>query len=41
MTLLESTVEDLTKAFLSVGGSDPTTSFGRLQEAVDKELGKR
>jgi hypothetical protein len=40
MTLLESTVEDLAKAFLAIGGSNTTLSFGRVQELVDEELGR-
>ena len=40
MVLLESTVNDLAKSFLSQGGDDKEISFGRLQIEVDKELGK-
>jgi hypothetical protein len=38
MTLLESTVEDLTKAFLSIAGDNKELAFGRVQQMVDKEL---
>jgi hypothetical protein len=38
MILLESTVEDLTKGYLTTIGSKKTLSFGRLQKDVDKEL---
>lgn len=38
MTLLESTVEDLTKGFLNVGGSSKELSFGRVQKLVNEEL---
>jgi len=40
MTLLESTVEDLTKAFLSTAGENKELSFGRIQQSVDAELRK-
>ena len=40
MVLLESTVNDLAKSFLTQGGDDKEISFGRLQIEVDKELGK-
>lgn len=40
MTLLESTVEDLSKSFLQLGGENKEISFGRIQEQVDEELGK-
>lgn len=40
MTLLESTVEDLSKSFVTLGAEDKETSFGRIQKAVDEELGK-
>ena len=40
MVLLESTVNDLAKSFLSQGGDDKELSFGRLQIEVDKEFGK-
>jgi hypothetical protein len=39
MVLLESTVHDLTKSFLALGGEDKTLSFGRLQREVAQELG--
>lgn len=38
MMVLESTVEDLTKGYLSAAGSKKSLSFGRLQEPVDEEL---
>jgi|APIni6443716594_1056825.scaffolds.fasta_scaffold641765_1 hypothetical protein len=38
MTLLESTVEDLTKGLLTVGGSSKELSFGRVQQLVNEEL---
>lgn len=39
MMALESTVEDLTKGYLSVAGSRESLSFGRLQGSIDEELG--
>jgi hypothetical protein len=39
MMVLEATVEDLTKGYLSAIGSKKSLSFGRLQEPVDQELG--
>lgn len=38
MTLLESTVENLTKAFLSLGGENKALSFGRIRQMVETEL---
>ena len=38
MTLLESTVEDLTKGYLAVTKSQNSLSFGRLKKSVDEEL---
>ena len=38
MMVLESTVEDLTKGYLSAIGSQKSLSFGRLQEPIDEEL---
>ena len=38
MILLESTVEDLTKGLLAVGGNDKELSFGRVQQLVKEEL---
>jgi hypothetical protein len=38
MILLESTVNDLAKSFLSQSGDDKELSFGRLQIEVDKEF---
>lgn len=40
MTLLESTVEDLSKSFVDLGAEDKEISFGRIQKAVDAEIGK-
>jgi hypothetical protein len=37
---LESTVEDLAKAYITIGGENKEISFGRIQKEVDKELGK-
>ena len=39
MMLLESTVEDLTKGYLTAAGSQQALSFGRLRGAVEEELG--
>jgi hypothetical protein len=38
MTNLESTVQDLTKSYLSLGGEDKTLSFGRVQQQVEAEI---
>jgi hypothetical protein len=38
MLLLESTVEDLTKGYLAAAKSKKSLSFGRLKNAIDKEL---
>lgn len=38
MNILESTVEDLAKSFLTLGCEDKEISFGRVQQQVDKEL---
>ncbi|KPJ71955.1 hypothetical protein AMJ52_08020 [candidate division TA06 bacterium DG_78] len=38
MMILESTVEDLTKGYLSATGTQKSLSFGRLQEPIDEEL---
>jgi len=38
MLLLESTTEDLTKAFLAASGSSEPLSFGRLQPQIHQEL---
>ncbi len=40
MLLVESTVEDLAKSFLTIGGSNKEISFGRVQKLVDEELTK-
>ncbi len=39
MKLLESTVEDLTKGYLTAIQSQEPLSFGRLQKQIDKEVG--
>jgi hypothetical protein len=39
MTLLESTVEDLTKGYLTAIKSQMPLSFGRLQKQIDEEVG--
>jgi hypothetical protein len=39
MVLLESTVEDLTKGYLTAIKSQEPLSFGRLQKHVEEELG--
>ena len=36
---LESTVEDLAKAYVTTGAEDKELSWGRIQVEVDKELG--
>jgi hypothetical protein len=41
MTLLESTVEDLTKGYLASIGNQNTLSFGRLKKSIDEELVNR
>lgn len=38
MDILEPTVEDLSKSFLTLGGEEKEISFGRIQELVTKEL---
>jgi len=38
MMLLESTVEDLTKGYLTAIKSQKSLSFGRLQKAIDEEI---
>lgn len=38
MTLLESTVEDLTKSYLALEGNKKSLSFGRLQNEISEEL---
>lgn len=40
MHLLETTVEDLSKGFLTVGGENKEISFGRIEKLVDKELNR-
>lgn len=40
MLTLESTVEDLAKGFLAIGGNDKDLSFGRLDRQLKDELGK-
>lgn len=39
MTLLESTVEDLTKGFLAAARSEEKLSFGRIRNLVEEEIG--
>ncbi|MGL5439853.1 MAG: hypothetical protein ACRDB0_01615 [Paraclostridium sp.] len=39
MQVLEPTVEDLAKGFLTIGGESKEISFGRVQKQVDDELG--
>jgi len=39
MILLESTVEDLTKGYLTASKSQEPLSFGRLQKQIDEEVG--
>ncbi len=39
MKVLEPTVEDLAKGFLSIGGESKEIYFGRVQKQVDEELG--
>lgn len=39
MILLESTVEDLTKGFLTAAKSEKALSFGRLRKSIDEEIG--
>ncbi len=38
MTMLESTVEDLTKGYLAVAKSQNALSFARLKKSIDKEI---
>ena len=38
LTTLESTVEDLAKGYIRLGGDDKEISFGRVQRQVDEEL---
>ena len=40
MMLLETTVEDLTKGYLAIGGSNKELSFGRIQQLINEELPK-
>ena len=39
MEVLETTVENLTKGYLSLAGDDKEISYGRLQKQLDSELG--
>ncbi len=39
MDLLEPTVEDLTKDFLAASGVNQEFSSGRLQKAIEQEIG--
>jgi len=41
MGSLESTVEDLAKGYMAVGGEDKQLSFGRLMPQVEGEIGER
>jgi hypothetical protein len=41
MKLLESTVEDLTKGYLTAIKSQIPLSFGRLQKQIDEEVGSK
>ena len=40
MEVLEPTVEDLAKGYLSLGGENKEISFGRVNEQVEKELSR-
>jgi len=40
MLTLESTVHDLTKSFIALGGEDKELSFGLLEQQVNEELKK-
>ena len=40
MHILEPTVEDLAKSFLTLGGENKEISFGRVQKLVDEELNR-
>ncbi len=40
MCELESTVEDLSKSFITIGGDNKEISFGRIQKEVDEEIFK-
>lgn len=37
-TLLESTVEDLTKGFLTAAGTEESLCFGRLEDEIQEEI---
>jgi len=41
MRILEPTVEDLSKGFLSIGGDNKEISFGRVRKQVVDELGTK
>jgi hypothetical protein len=41
MEVLETTVEDLAKSFISLGGEDKRISYGRVETQVKKELGMK
>jgi hypothetical protein len=40
MTTLESSVEDLAKGYMALGGDDKELSFGRVQKQVEEEMEK-
>lgn len=40
MEVLEPTVEDLAKGFMSLGGEDKTPSYGRVEKQVLEEIGE-
>lgn len=40
MTVLESTVNDLAKSFLEIGGDCKEISYGRLKKEIDDEIGE-
>lgn len=41
MTVLETTVEDLTKGYLTARGSQSELSFGRLTPQIEREANSR
>ena len=40
MSILESTVEDLAKGYILIGGENKDISFGRVERQVEEELSK-
>ena len=38
MEILEPTVEDLARSFMELGGEDKSSSYGRVQQQVNKEI---